>query len=78
MWLMMEELDERIVTGSPMGFPKSSGKTSHTISHSCSMSSMSFFRLTRKEEVVKVRSGGESVGGSKGLNCLRTGSLQWG
>ena len=78
MWLMVEELDERIVTGSPMRFPESSGKTSHIVSHSRSISAIPFFRLTRKEEVVKVRSRGKSVGGSKGLNGLRTGSLQWG
>ena len=33
-WLMVEELDRRVVTGSPMGFLETSGKTSHNVSHS--------------------------------------------
>ena len=53
MWLMVEELDGGIVAGSPMGFPETSRKTSHTVSHSRSISAMSFRRLTWKEEVVK-------------------------
>ena len=84
MWLMVEELDGRIVAGSAMGFPDSSGKTSNTASHSRSVSTMSFCRLVWKEEVVKVIEAlidqcvGRSVGGSKGLNGLLTSSLRWG
>ena len=71
----------RIVAGSLMGFPESSGRTSHTISHSHSISTMSFYRLAWKKEVIKVNEAlidqcvGRSVGGSKGLNGLWTGSL---
>ena len=56
-------------------------KSSHTVSHSRSISAMSFCRLAWKEEVVKVIEAlidqcvGRSVGGSKGLNGIRTGSL---
>ena len=81
---MVEELDGRIVAGSPMGFPESSGKTSHTISHSRSILPMSFCRSAWKEEVVKVIEAltdqcvERSVRGSKELNGLQTGNLQWG
>ena len=77
MWLV-EELDGGILAGSPTGFLESSRKTSHTISHSRSISAMSFCRLSWKEEVVNViealtdRRGGRSVGRSKGLNHLWT------
>ena len=54
MWLMVEELDGENVAGSPKGFLESSGKTSYTVSHSRSISAMSFCRLAWKEEVVKV------------------------
>ena len=43
-WLMVEELGEWIVAGSPMGFSESLGKTSHIVSHSCSISPISFCR----------------------------------
>ena len=84
MWLMVEELDGGIVACSPKGFPESSGKTSQTVSHSCSIPAMSFCRLAWKEEVVKVIEAlidqrvGRNVGGSERLNDLQTGSLQWG
>ena len=84
MWLIVDELHERIVAGSPMRFLESSGKTSHTVSHSRSISAMSFSRLAWKEEVVKMIEAlidqcvGRSVGGSKSLNGLQTGSFQWG
>ena len=67
-----------------MGLWESSGKTFHTVSHSHSVSEMYFCRLVWKKEVVKVIEAlidqhvGKSVGGSKDLNGLRTGSLQWG
>ena len=66
------------------GFSKSTWKTFHTVSHSCSISVMSFCRFAWKEEVVKVLEAlidqrvGRSVGDSKSLNGLRTGSHQWG
>ena len=66
------------------GFPESSAKTSHIVSHSRSISAMSFCRLAWKEEMIKVIDAlidqcvGRSVGGCKGLNGPRTGSLQWG
>ena len=72
----MEELDGRIVAGSPIGFPESSEKTSHTISYSRSISAKSVCTLALKEEVVKVIEAlgdqcvGRSVGGSKGLNMV--------
>ena len=50
--LMVDELGGGIVAGSPMGFSESSGKTSHIVSHSCSMSLISFRKLACKEEVV--------------------------
>ena len=84
MWLMVDELDGGIAAGSLMGLPESSGKTSHTVSHLRSTSAMSFCRLTWKEEVVKVievlidQCFGRTVGGSKRLNGLQTGSLEWG
>ena len=84
MWLMVEELDGGIVAGSPMGFPETSRKTSHTVSHSRSISAMSFCSLAWKEEVVKLIEAlidqcvERSVGGIEGLNGLQTGSLQWG
>ena len=83
MWLTVEELHGGIVTGSPMGFPESSGKTSDTVSRSRSISAISFCRLGWKEEVIKVIEAfidqcvGRSVGGIEGLNGLKTGSLQW-
>ena len=50
--VMVEELGGRIVADSPIGFLESSGKTSHIVSHSRSISTMSFCRLVCKEEVV--------------------------
>ena len=41
-----------IVAGSPMGFSESCGKTSHIVSHSRSISLISFHKLACKEEVV--------------------------
>ena len=76
MWLMVDELDGRIVAGSPIGFPESSGKTSHTVSHSRPISAKSVCTLAWKKEVVKVIEAlgdqcvGRSVGGSKGLNMV--------
>ena len=76
MWLMVEELDGRVVAGSPIGFPESSGKTSHTVSHSRPISAKSVCTLAWKKEVVKVIEAlgdqcvGRSVGGSKGLNMV--------
>ena len=52
MWLV-EKLDGGIVAGFSE-FSDSSGKTSHTVSHSSSISEMSFCRLTWKEEVIKM------------------------
>ena len=52
--LMVDEVDGGIVVGSPMGFSESSGRTSHIVSHSCSMSLISFRKLACKEEVVSV------------------------
>ena len=42
--LMVEELCGGIVAGSPMGISESYGKTSHNVSHSCSISAISFCR----------------------------------
>ena len=50
--LMVEVLGGGIVAGSPMGYSESSGKTSHIVSHSRSISVISFRRLACKEEVV--------------------------
>ena len=50
--LTVEKLGGGIVAGSPMGFLGSSGKTSHIVSHSRSMSMISFHKLACKEEVV--------------------------
>ena len=50
--LMVEELGGGIVAGSPMGFSESSRKTSYIISHSRSISVMSFCRLACKEMAV--------------------------
>ena len=50
--LMVEELGGGIVVGSPMGFLESTGKTSHIVSHSRTMSLISFRKLACKEEVV--------------------------
>ena len=50
--LMVEELDGGIIAGSPMGFSESSEKTSHTVSHSRSISLISlisFRKLAYKE-----------------------------
>ena len=79
MWPMVEELGGGILAGSRMVFVESSGKTSHIISHSTSISTMSFCRLAWKviEALIDQRVG-RSVGGNKDLNGLRTGSLQWG
>ena len=49
---MVEDLGGRIAAGSPMGFSETSGKTSHTISNSRSISTISFCRLACKEVVV--------------------------
>ena len=76
MWLMVEELDGRIVAGSPIGFPESTGKTSYTVSYSCSISAKSVCTLAWKEEVVKMTEAlggqcvGRRVGGRKGLNMV--------
>ena len=51
-WLMVEELGGGIVAGSPMGYSEISGKTSHIVFHSRSMSLISFRKLACKEEVV--------------------------
>ena len=83
MWLMVGDLDGGIVAGPPKGFLESSGKTSQTVSHSRSISAMSFCRFAWKEEVVMVIEAlidqcvGRSVGGSERLNGLQTGGLQW-
>ena len=50
--LIVEELVGGIVAGSRMGFSESSGKTSHIVSHSRSISLISFRKLACKEEVV--------------------------
>ena len=77
MWLMVEELEGRIVAGSPTGFPESSGKTSHNVFHSRSILAKSVCTLAWNEEVVKVIEAlgdqcvvGRNVGGSKGLNMV--------
>ena len=54
LWLMVEELCGGIFAGSPVEFLENSGKTSHIISDSHSISAMSLCRLDSKEEVVKV------------------------
>ena len=83
-WVMVEKLGVGIVTCSPMGFLESSGKTAYTVSHLCSISARYFCRLALNEELVKVIEAlidqcvGRSVEECKGLNGLRTGSLQWG
>ena len=55
-WLMVElvveELGGGIVAGSPMGFSESSGKTSHTVSHSRLISLISFRKLACKDDEV--------------------------
>ena len=51
---MVEELDEEIVAGLPIGFLESSRKTSHIISNSRSIPAMSSCTLSCKEELVKV------------------------
>ena len=86
MWLVEEGflLDRGILAGSPIGFLESSRKTFHTVSHSRSISAMSFCRFGWKEEVVKVietltdQRGGRSVGRNKGMNHLWTCNPQWG
>ena len=50
---LVEELDGGNNAGSPR-FLENSWKTSHTISHSCSISVISFCRLAWKEKMVKV------------------------
>ena len=81
MWLMVEELDERIVAGSPIGFPESSGKTSRIVSHSRSISAKSVCTLAWKEEVVRVIEAlvdqyvGRSVAGTKGLNICKLAAI---
>ena len=68
---MVDGLDGGMVAGSPMEFSESSGKTSHIISHSCSIPTMSCSMLACKGEVVKVIEAfidgrvGRSVGGSE-------------
>ena len=56
MWLMVklmvEELGGGIDAVSLMGFSESCGNTSHIVSHSRSMSLISFRKLACKEEVV--------------------------
>ena len=80
-WLV-EELDGGTVAGSLIGFLESSGKSSHTVSHYCSISVMSICRLAWKEDMIKLievfadQRVGKSVGGSKGLNGLWAGSSQ--
>ena len=49
---MVEGLGGGIVAGSAIGFSESSGKTLHIISHSCSISIMSFCRLACKKKVL--------------------------
>ena len=55
-WLMVEvmvdELSGWIVAGSLMGFLESSRKTSHIVSHSRSISLISFRKLACKKEEV--------------------------
>ena len=80
-WLV-EELDGGVVAGFLMGFSESSGKTFHTVSHSCLILALSFCRLAWKKEVVKLIEAltdqrvGRSVEASKGLNGLWTGSYE--
>ena len=50
---LVGELDEGIAVGS-LRFSESSGKISHTVSPSRSMSALSFCRLAWKEKVVEV------------------------
>ena len=79
MWLV-EKLDGGIVVGSLMGFLESSGKTSHTVFHSRSISAMSFCRLKEMVKVIEALSDqrvGRSVAGSKNVNDLWTGNPQW-
>ena len=45
MWLMLDELGRGVVAGSPMGFSERSGKFSHIVSHSRSISAMSLCRF---------------------------------
>ena len=81
MWLMVEELDERIVAGSPIRFLESSGKTFHIVSDSRSISAKSVCTLAWKEEVVKVIEAlvdqyvGRSVAGTKGLNICKLAAI---
>ena len=51
--LMVEELCGGIVAGSPMRISESFGKTSHNVSHSRSISAISFCRLACKEDLLK-------------------------
>ena len=50
---MVEGLDDGFVTGSS-GFAESSGKTSHTVSYSFSISAAMCFWLAWKEELVNI------------------------
>ena len=45
-------LGREMVAGSPMGFSENSGKTSHIVVHSRSISAISFCRLACKKELV--------------------------
>ena len=78
---MGEELGGEIAAGSLVTFLESPGKTSHIVSHSRSISTISFCRFACKEEVVQViellidRRVERSVGEIQGLNGLWTGSL---
>ena len=49
---MVEGLGGGTVAGSPTEFSENSGKTSHIISHSCSILAMFFCRLACKVEVL--------------------------
>ena len=54
MAVLVEELRGGILADSLMVFVEGSGKTSHIVFHSLSISTKSFCRLASKEEVVKV------------------------
>ena len=71
-----EEVDGGIVARFAIGFLERFGKTSHTVSHSCSISAMTFCRFAWENEVVKVigtltdQRVGRSMGRSKDSNGL--------